>query len=183
MIGLHKEGICCDSVTHQWWVLPWGQSGVTPLGPWHGRFCPCGQSSTDLPVLSRALPKLSPALWLLLCQPVHPVCSSPLLTFPRAGRTGAANLSPAELSSLQPALYQKRAAGMLFLSHSLGWLELCCQSKVCFCSVGNRMDLPVIPPNVIYSTGKCLHLSPATCLAHKQKWNMSDSDRNSVTLW
>lgn len=27
VMGLHKEGICYDWVTHQWWVLWWGRSG------------------------------------------------------------------------------------------------------------------------------------------------------------
>lgn len=107
--GLHKEGIWCDSVSHQWWVLPWGRSGVTSLGPWHSRFCPCGPAQiypcchVPLPYLTSAQHSGSPASLCILSAPLH--CWPSLW----AGRNGAANLLPAELFSQQPTLYQKQA--------------------------------------------------------------------------
>lgn len=127
VMGLHKEEICCDWVTHQWWVLPWARSGVTSLGPLHGRLCPCGPAWI-CPCCHMPLPYLTSAQHSGSSSASVCILSAPLHCWPSlwAGRTGAANLPPAELSSQQPALYQKQATGMLFLSQWFGvtWTRL-----------------------------------------------------------
>lgn len=121
VMGLDKEGICYDWVTHQQWVLPWGKSGVTSLGPLHGRFCPCGPAQI-YPCCHVLLPYLTSAQHSGSSSASICILSAPLHCWPSlwAGTTGAANLPPAELSSQHPTLYQQQAAGMLFLSHSFG---------------------------------------------------------------
>lgn len=122
VVGLHKEEICCGWVTHQWWVLPWVRSGVTSLGPWHSRLCPCGPAwicpccHMPLPYLTSAQHSGSSSASVCI------LLSAPLYCWPslQAGRTGDANLPPAELSSQQPTLYQKQASGMLCLSQWFG---------------------------------------------------------------
>lgn len=141
--GLHKEEICCDWVTHQWWVLPWVRSGVTSLGLSHGRLCLCGPAWIR-PCCHMPLPYLTSAQHSGSSSASVCILSAPLHCWPSlwAGRTGAADLPPAELSSQQPMLYQKQAAVMQsnHWASGLGWLEPGCQSKMCFCSVGNRMN-------------------------------------------
>lgn len=121
VVGLHKEEICSDWVTHQWWALPRVRSGVTSLGPSHGRLCPCGPAQI-CPCCHLSLPYQTSAQHSGSSSTSVCILSAALHCWPslRAGRTGAANLPPAELSSQQPTLYQKQAAGMLFLSHWFG---------------------------------------------------------------
>lgn len=155
VVGLHKEEICSDWVTHQWWALPRVRSGVTSLGPSHGRLCPCGPHRFAHAVTYPCLTKPQPSTR----APPLPASASCLLLstadlpYGQAGLGLQICLQLSFLLSSQHCTRNKLQACCSWAT-GLGWHELCCQSKMCFCSAGNRMDSPLIPPNVIYSTGK-----------------------------
>lgn len=118
MMGLHKEGICYDWVTHQWWCCHEAGVGSHLLAHCIADFVHVVQHRFIYPGCHVFLPYLTPAQHSGSSSASVCILSASLHCWPSLwpGGAGTANLQ-------LPTSYQKQAAGML-VPEPLFWGDL-----------------------------------------------------------